>query len=106
MDIVLEVFDTFIADPLYAAVLPAELSKDSGVNGTTSEAFDGGGYVYEPSTKYFHLEPSECAYMSSWPRDNVYRQGLSLYLITWYVDRSLPNLTFFLLSKLICSALE
>ncbi|KAL8746812.1 MAG: hypothetical protein Q9190_001217 [Brigantiaea leucoxantha] len=39
--------------------------------------------IIQPSSQFFHLEPSRFAYMSAWPRDNVWRQALSLYLITW-----------------------
>lgn len=92
MDIVLEVFDTFIADRAFAAAFPASLPSSSllqdgshAANGTASTFGGSEGFVYRPATTYFSLEPSKWAYMTSIQRDNVYRQALNLYLITWYV---------------------
>ena len=88
MDVILEVFDTFLFDRLYARVLPASpvssVILGDGMNAHNVSLGRTAGYVYTPSTSYFRLEPSKYAYMSSWPRDYVYRQGLTLYLITWY----------------------
>ena len=92
MDIVLEIADTFIFDPLYATLLPAQTAAFT-ANATlssirqepTSYALPHATWQYEPSTKYFSLEPSKHAYMSSWARDDWRRQALTLYLITWYV---------------------
>jgi lathosterol oxidase len=90
MDIVLEVFDTLLADRLYATLLPASLSSSTtfaskyDANSTLSFFSDAQSYLYEPSSRYLYLEPSKYAYMSAWPRDNIYRQAVSLYLITWY----------------------
>ena len=39
---------------------------------------------YHAASQFLQLKPSDFAYMSAWPRDNVWRQTLSLYLITWY----------------------
>ncbi|MCJ1449275.1 MAG: c-5 sterol desaturase [Stictis urceolatum] len=39
--------------------------------------------LYKPASQYLKLEPSQYAYMSALPRDNVWRQGITLYLITW-----------------------
>lgn len=92
MDIVLEVFDTFLGDRIYAALLPASLSSSTtflagkdDANSTLSFFGDAQSYVYEPASTYLYLEPSKYAYMSAWPRDNIYRQTISLYFITWYV---------------------
>jgi lathosterol oxidase len=92
MDVVLELFDTFIADPVYAKVLPASLTTSSAfqpyiedANSTLSLFGDSSSYVYKPATQYLYVEPSKYAYMSAWPRDNIYRQGLTLFFITWYV---------------------
>jgi len=88
MDIVLEVLDTYGLDRLYATLLPASPAtvatnalKDAAANATFSGV--GSNYQYHPSTGYFQLQPTEWAYMSAWPRDNIWRQTLSLYLITW-----------------------
>jgi lathosterol oxidase len=90
MDVVLELFDTFIADPVYAKVLPASLTTSSAfqpyiedANITLSLFGDSSTYVYNPATQYLYVEPSKYAYMSAWPRDNIYRQGLTLFFITW-----------------------
>ncbi|EZF31621.1 hypothetical protein H109_07601 [Trichophyton interdigitale MR816] len=95
MDIVLEVFDTFVFDYLYACALPLSAPSSDiisnifkGVNSTTASTIAqvsgvGNGFVYSPATKYFSLEPFEYAYQSSLPRDNGFRQVLSLFLITW-----------------------
>lgn len=95
MDIVLEVFDTFAFDRLYANLFPlspalrAYNAIDSFVppgNATWSSMKEMGtqmAYSYQPATEYFSLEPSSYAYSSQWPRDNIFRQTISLYLITW-----------------------
>ena len=93
MDIVLEVIDTYLADYCYAKVLPASGASISthGLNHVASSTFsslrEGATpapvYSYHPSTSLFSLEPSQYAYQSAWPRDSLYRQALSLYLITW-----------------------
>ncbi|KAK5162384.1 c-5 sterol desaturase [Oleoguttula sp. CCFEE 6159] len=95
MDVVLEVFDTFLFDRLYAAVHPASpaIAAYHGLqntkfspNATLSSAREAGtaaAYNYQPASQYFSFEPSDLAYMSQWTRDNMWRQALSLYLITW-----------------------
>jgi Delta7-sterol 5-desaturase len=93
MDIVLEVFDTYIADYCYAKALPASGASflTQGIKHVASSTFsslrEGATpapvYSYQPSTSFFTLEPSQYAYQSAWPRDLIYRQALSLYLITW-----------------------
>ncbi|TKA72268.1 Delta(7)-sterol 5(6)-desaturase, partial [Cryomyces minteri] len=95
MDVVLEVFDTFLFDRLYAAVLPASPATAAyrGLQNTKflpnatwssmREAGTAAAYKYQPASQYFSFEPSDLAYMSRWPRDDMWRQALSLYLITW-----------------------
>lgn len=101
MDVVLEVFDTFLFDRLYANALPISPSvstfdpvstiaaslKAFGSNETIGLSQGGpfarSGWQWEPSNSYFSLEPSDFAYLSRWDRDNIYRQALSLYIITW-----------------------
>ena len=87
MDIILEVFDTFLFDRLYAALLPgstpvAAKSVVRDATATFSSRREGPTAVAR-TNQLFQLEPSHYAYMSQWSRDNIYRQGLSLYLITW-----------------------
>jgi lathosterol oxidase len=95
MDVVLEIADAFIFDPLYATLLPAASSQHLVANATfssfkeepTAFARPLAAWQYEPSTHYFTIEPSKYAYMSAWPRDDWRRQALTLYLITWYAPR-------------------
>ena len=88
MDVVLEVFDTFLFDRLYASFLP----KSSAVYGYTAPKNASSTFtsmrelptaIHASSTQFFHLAPSQYADMSAWPRDHVGRQTLTLYLITW-----------------------
>jgi Delta7-sterol 5-desaturase len=93
MDIVLEIFDTFLFDRLYATLLPVTTATGNGngrsfikvATSTFSSVREMPTTVHSAS-QFFHLKPSEYAYMSAWPRDNTWRQGLSLYLITWWVS--------------------
>jgi lathosterol oxidase len=91
MDIILELWDTFIGDRLYSSVLPASLSSSVSLPAfanvaNSSLALFGASepFVYEPATQMLHLEPSKYAYLSAWPRNNMYRQFTSFFLITWY----------------------
>ncbi|KAB8213109.1 hypothetical protein BDV33DRAFT_82468 [Aspergillus novoparasiticus] len=90
MDIALEVWDTFIGDRLYAALLPVSLSSsvsfpgfNHAANSTLSFFGASQPFIYEPATHLIYLEPSKYAYMSAWPRNNIYRQFLSFFLIVW-----------------------
>lgn len=104
MDVVLEIFDTFLLDRLYANVLPihpsvssfdpvstlsASLKGHDAFNTTgygsaeSAGEFARSGWTYTPATQYLPIEPSEYAYMSRWDRDNIWRQTVSLYCITW-----------------------
>jgi lathosterol oxidase len=83
MDIVLEVLDTYAWDYLYAALYPAKASHGA-FEPASNATVPLTSWEYTPATKYLYLEPSEAAYQSAWPRDNIYRQGISLFLITWY----------------------
>jgi lathosterol oxidase len=93
MDIVLELADTFIFDPLYATLLPAAQSSAFQANATISSireeptgyALPHASWQYAPATNLWSIEPSKYAYMSAWSRDDWRRQLVSLYLITWCV---------------------
>lgn len=95
MDVVLEVTDTFIADYAYAYLFPLKAAlynfPDASANSNASAAALS-SWSYEPATQYLQLEPSQAAYMSSMTRDNIYRQGATLFLITWYVDHEVMKL--------------
>lgn len=93
MDIILELWDTFIGDRLYAAALPASLSSAislpgfaNAANSTMALFGSPEPFVYEQATQMIYLEPSKYAYLSAWPRNNVYRQFTSFFLITWYAQ--------------------
>ncbi|KAH0490314.1 hypothetical protein TgHK011_001790 [Trichoderma gracile] len=85
MDVVLELTDTFIADHVYAWLFPLQPApydypKATATN-SSAQAFSS--WTYKPATKYFQVEPFQAAYMSSLPRDNVWRQAATLFFITW-----------------------
>lgn len=109
MDVVLEVLDTFLFDPIYATLLPADATssvsqyvKSMATTTFSSMRESSTGIVspqklwaYEPATHFFSIQPSHWAYESSLPRDNPYRQMISLYTITMYgiiYDRSKTRL--------------
>ena len=98
MDIVLEIFDTFLFDRLYATLLPASTATTSysalkdGAASTTFSSMREMPTAYHGASQYLQLAPSQWADMSVWPRDNVYRQALTLYLVTWYLDFLLHEL--------------
>ncbi|MCJ1337083.1 c-5 sterol desaturase [Bachmanniomyces sp. S44760] len=88
MDVILEIFDTFFFDKVYAEVLPASSPSFStyGLKDAATSTFSSmreNPTTYPPATVFFNLKPSPCAYMSMWRRDNIWRQALTLYAITW-----------------------
>jgi lathosterol oxidase len=97
MDVVLEGFDTYLFDRLYAAILPASPSTVAyngfkAAVGSANATFSSmreeptayyNTYQFHPASEYLSFSPSKYAYMSSLPRDDVFRQALSLFLITW-----------------------
>ncbi|KAL1888019.1 c-5 sterol desaturase [Sporothrix stenoceras] len=97
MDIALELMDTFVFDYCYSAIFPpaaAAYKAGYGTNGTAPQTFST--WQYEPSSFLFTLEPSRYAYETSVPRDNIFRQYFSLFLITWFFGL----LTYFMFSTL------
>lgn len=87
MDIVLEAVDTFVADKVYATLLPAASTPwQFSQNATEGIMYGGGssrGWEYKPSTYLMYLEPSSAAYESIWMRDNIFRQFITLFFTTW-----------------------
>lgn len=94
MDLVLEGFDTFLFDPIYASLFPAAPSHAAynamAGNGsaTVSSMREAAtpflnNWSYKPSSQYLSFTPSKWAYQSSLQRDNEWRQLTSLFLITW-----------------------
>ena len=91
MDIILELWDTFLGDRMYSTLLPTSISTSASfpdfINAANSSlALFGAAepFTYEPATQLIYLEPSKYAYLSAWPRNNIYRQFTSFFLITWY----------------------
>ena len=81
---VLEVFDTFLFDRLYATFLPKAIAQ---LNATADGSILPGIYeaptLYEPASQFIHLKSSPYAYSSKLLRNDPYRQTITLYLITW-----------------------
>ena len=77
MDVLLDVFDTFVLDRCYASIFP---DPTGGLGNTTND--------FRPPLNqhvgvYYPLEPSQWAEASLWKRDHILRQTVSLFLITW-----------------------
>lgn len=101
MDFVLEIFDSVMFDRMYATLLPRDsafsvfdpistLSAGKGFDNSTSFGSASQGvdvlqstWQFEPASQYLSVQPSEFAYMSRWDRNNVWRQTVSLYILTW-----------------------
>jgi Delta7-sterol 5-desaturase len=89
MDIVLEIVDSFTADYIYAFLLPVRPAPYGFSYGTTANATAVetlSAWQYKPATSFFSIQPSQAAYLSAWSRDNIFRQGISLFFITWYAS--------------------
>lgn len=108
MDLVLEVFDTFFFDRVYAKFVPKDgalaraLVYDSAFNSTTSSLLSPDAWL-EPSnlkrtafslltsqgsshpeyTKPYFFNTTKWTYASLLPRNSVFREAVSLFLITW-----------------------
>jgi hypothetical protein len=97
MDIVLEAFDTFLFDPIYATLLPgnapALVSNNASSSRDISFGISNTSWEYVPASQYLSFEPRKYAYMSCWSRDDWRRQLLNLYFITWYAHRYLDKFT-------------
>lgn len=105
MDVVLEFFDTFLFDRLYATVLPIHPSVSSfdpistiaasfkGYHDVNSSWYGGSSlgegdfarssWHYQPASQYLSVQPGEYAYMSRWDRDNIFRQAFSFWILVW-----------------------
>lgn len=101
MDVVLEIADTFMFDRMFASLLPIQSTSTFDPISTLTAGFKGyendttfadatqsaelarSGWQFEPASQYLSVQPSEYAWMSRWDRDNVYRQFVSLYILTW-----------------------
>jgi lathosterol oxidase len=87
MDIALELVDTYVLDKVYASLLPAKIPSYNINNGLhNSTIYDlkaSSPWQFEPASSMISFTPGEAAYMSQWNRDNIYRQAVSLFFITW-----------------------
>ncbi|RKF77131.1 putative Delta-desaturase [Golovinomyces cichoracearum] len=89
MDIVLEICDTLFFDQIYAHFLPAShihYARDGFANTTSHTIIKAASalpWQFTPSSSLIYLTPGDSAYMSRWTRDKIYRQAISLFLITW-----------------------
>ncbi len=93
MDIVLEFFDTFAFDALWATLLP---TKNPAYSPTATSsvreiptALPPTTWQYVPASDYLSFTPRKYAYMSQWLRDDWRRQLITLFLITWCVAHAL-----------------
>jgi lathosterol oxidase len=90
MDVVLELTDTFVADYIYAWLFPqgSNQTNDAPYPLSSHSAFDRIDWKYEPASALIHFEPSSAAYMSTFNRDNAYRQFITLFMLTWVASSS------------------
>ena len=80
MDVVLEILDRLVFDRLYATVLPAPVYSAGGnYTGVPSHT----PYQYKPASRYLSLAPGKYVDASILARDDIVRQTLSLFTITW-----------------------
>lgn len=88
MDLVLEGFDAYVFDRLYATLLPTQnlnITSQLASENVFATASCLDNYDFKPASKYLSFPPSEYACMSTLPRENIWRQLISLYIITWFV---------------------
>lgn len=90
MDIILEVVDHYFADWAWASLLPASSSYAHGGYGNGTQ-LQSKLWEYTPSTHLFYLEPTTAAYESALTRDNICRQAVTLFFITWYAATCLRS---------------
>lgn len=73
MDVILDLLDTFLLDRFYAWALPGA----PGQEGVTDPLLNQHVNLYYP------LQPSKWAEASQWKRDNMMRQALTLFVLSW-----------------------
>ncbi|KAL2007491.1 hypothetical protein VTN00DRAFT_8929 [Thermoascus crustaceus] len=82
MDIVLDVLDTLVFDHVYAALLPISAETLA-----KKPIVDDGALLSQYNQnvgRYIDLPPSKWAALSSWSRDDIRRQTISLFAISWF----------------------
>lgn len=94
MDVILELADDYIFDRAYAYLLPSPSSLNtfdpSFLPANASLLASSGAYASYPlppapssAISSSSLASSTFSYASQWPRDNMYRQAMSLFWIAW-----------------------
>ncbi|KID76771.1 uncharacterized protein G6M90_00g071150 [Metarhizium brunneum] len=84
MDVVLDLYETYIGDHVYARLLPAHPPPyDADLFANTTIFPFGLECEYKPPTKYFTVRPSPAVCQSAWARDNILRQSIDLFLLLW-----------------------
>ncbi|KAJ5140961.1 hypothetical protein N7448_004369 [Penicillium atrosanguineum] len=73
MDVILDVLDTFLLDRFYAWALPGAPALE----GVADPLWNQHVNLYYP------LQPSKWVEASQWKRDNMMRQALSLFILSW-----------------------
>jgi Delta7-sterol 5-desaturase len=96
MDIILEAVDYHFADWAWASLLPTDRYHSPGVFSSNGTQLPDKPWEYIPSTHLFYLEPTAAAYESALMRDNVWRQAITLFFITWYAHYSVLLLLVYL----------
>ncbi|KAK7204054.1 C-5 sterol desaturase [Myxozyma melibiosi] len=92
MDIVLEAADKYVFDGIYKALFPVPEAVNSVLTESvlSSQLFESLSknlslsYIPTEPYEYTLFAPGAAAYMSTVARSNVYRQFISLFLITWF----------------------
>lgn len=88
MDIVNEIWDTYVGDHVWSYVLPVQ-SAPYGLPNDTAPVPPVWEYV--PATQYITFTPSKAAWTSEWARDNIFRQSINFFFITWYASPPLRS---------------
>ncbi|KAI9049571.1 hypothetical protein LZ554_006598 [Drepanopeziza brunnea f. sp. 'monogermtubi'] len=100
MDIALEFWDTFLFDNIYAAVAPLKPATFSPISGagnwTLPDIKAASQWQFQPASTLLSFSPRDAAYLSQVPRDNIFRQAFSLFLIMWIAGAAL----YFIVSSL------
>ncbi|QIW98434.1 hypothetical protein AMS68_003952 [Peltaster fructicola] len=106
MDVVLEFFDTYVFDRAFATFAPighaysvfepistlaaglkqygAENESWAHAGQTIAGDVAQNGWTWTPASQFVSFPPSQYAYQSSMDRDNIWRQAISLYFLTWF----------------------
>lgn len=81
MDVLLDILDTWVLDRFYATIFPRSPAKFIDYSSPSNNT--EWANLNQNLNRYVEVTPSKWAVQSSWPRDNILRQGLSLFLVAW-----------------------